>query len=78
MSLIHCEITLDLNWSEKCVICEANRATTFAMTSSKRYFQVVTLSTQDITFNYYNQSLKEQSTEINVNQKCWQKPKTDI
>ena len=78
MSLIHCEITLDLNWSEKCVICEANRTTTFAMTSSKRYFQVVTLSTQDITFNNYNQNLKEQSAEINVNQKYWQKPKTDI
>ena len=78
MSLTHCEITLDLNWSEKCVICEANRATTFAMTSSKRYFQVVTLSTQDITFNNYNQNLKEQSVEINVNQKYWQKPKTDI
>ena len=78
MSLINCEITLDLNWSEKYVICEANKTTTFAMTSPKRYAQVVTLSTQDRPFNNYNQNLKEQSTEINVNQKYWQKPKIDI
>ena len=78
MSLINCEINLDLNWSEKCVICKVNRTTTFAMTSPKRYVQVGTLSTQDRTFNNYNQNLKEQSTEINVNQKYWQKPKIDI
>ena len=48
------------------------------VTSLKRYVQVVTLSTQDRTFNNYNQNLKEQSTEINVNQKSGQKPKIDI
>ena len=47
MPLINCEVKLDLNWSENCVICEANRTTTFAMTSAKRYIPVVTLSIQD-------------------------------
>ena len=47
MPLIICEVTLDLNWSENCVICEADRVTTFAMTSVKLYVPVVTLSTQD-------------------------------
>ena len=47
MPLINCEVTLDLIWSENCVICEANRAKTFAMTSAKFYVPVVTLSTQD-------------------------------
>ena len=47
MPLINCEITLNLKWSENCVICEADRATTFAMTSAKLYVPVVTPSTQD-------------------------------
>ena len=47
MPLIICEVTLDLNWSENCVICEAGRVTTFPMTSVKPYVPVVTLSTQD-------------------------------
>ena len=47
MPLIICEVTLDLNWSENCVICEADRVTTFPMTSVKLYIPVVTLSTQD-------------------------------
>ena len=40
-------ITLDLKWSENCVICEADRATKSAMTSTKLYVSVVTLSTRD-------------------------------
>ena len=47
MPSINCEVTLDLNWPKNCVICEANRAPTFAMTSTKRNLPVVTLSTQD-------------------------------
>ena len=49
MSLINCEINLDLNWSKKCVIeaNSANQATTISMTDTKPYVPVVTLSTQD-------------------------------
>ena len=50
MSLINCEITFDLNWSENCVIVATNaatQATTFSITDTKLYVPVVTLSTQD-------------------------------
>ena len=49
MSLIDCEITLDLNWSKKCVIVGSNenQETTFSITDTKVYLPVVTLSTQD-------------------------------
>ena len=43
MLLLNCEVTLDLNWSENCAICEEDRATTFAMTNAKLYVPVVTL-----------------------------------
>ena len=47
MLLINCKVNLDLNLSENCAICEANRATTFAMIGAKLYVPVVALSTQD-------------------------------
>ena len=50
MSLINCEITRDLNWSENCVIAATNiaaQAATFSITDTKLYVPVVTLSTQD-------------------------------
>ena len=47
MLLIYCEVTLDPNWSKNCVICGADRETTFAMTSAKLDVPVVNLSTQD-------------------------------
>ena len=49
MSLINCEINLDLNWSKNCVIVanNANQATTFSINDTKLYVPVVTLSTQD-------------------------------
>ena len=43
MSLIHCEINLMLT----SVISDVNGGTTFAITYTKFYFSVVTLSTQD-------------------------------
>ena len=46
MLLIKSEVTLDLDCSENCVICE-DRATAFAMTSARDFVPVVTLSTQD-------------------------------
>ena len=48
--LINCEITLDLNWSENCVIVAtdvANQGATFSITDTKPYAPAVTLSTQD-------------------------------
>ena len=49
MPLINCEVTLDLNWSENCVIVAANaaQATTISITDTKLYVSVVTVSTQD-------------------------------
>ena len=50
MSLINCEINLDLNWSENCVIVATNvvaQATTSSITDTKLYFSVVSLSPQD-------------------------------
>ena len=50
MALINCEINLILTWSENFVMAHntaANQATTFAITNTKLYVPVVTLSTQD-------------------------------
>ena len=49
MPLINCDIKLILTWSSDCVISESNRATTFAITDTKLYVPVVTLSIQDNT-----------------------------
>ena len=47
--LINCEINLILTWSANCVVSNAaaNQATTFAITNTKLYVPIVTLSTQD-------------------------------
>ena len=47
MPLINCEINLILTWSEKYVLSNDKKATTFAITGTKLYVPVVTLSTQD-------------------------------
>ena len=50
MPLTNCEINLDLNWFENCVIVATNvaaQATTFSITDTKLYVPVETLSTQD-------------------------------
>ena len=50
MTLINCEITLCLNWSENCVIVAttvAAQVTTFSITDTKLYVPSVVLSTQD-------------------------------
>ena len=53
MPLIYCEINLDLRWLTFCVITDSTGVGTFAITDTKLYVPVVTLSTQDIV-NYYN------------------------
>ena len=43
MLLINCEITLDLKWSEDCVLVatdEANQGATFSISDSKLYVKV--------------------------------------
>ena len=47
MPLINCEITLMLTWSSTCVITNSTGAGSFAITDTKLYVPVVTLSTQD-------------------------------
>ena len=47
MPLINCEVNLILTWSSTCVITNSNDAGTFAITDTKLYVLVVTLSTQE-------------------------------
>ena len=47
--LINCEVNLILTWSSTCVITDSNGAATFAITDTKLYVPVVTLSTQENT-----------------------------
>ena len=50
MPLINCEVNLILTWSENCVIVSTDVAcqkAKFAITGTKLYVPVVTLSTQD-------------------------------
>ena len=54
MALINCEVNLILTWSSTCVLIStgsANQAATFAITDTKLYAPVVTLSTQESSFN---------------------------
>ena len=50
MALINCEISLDLNWSENCIITATNvvnQGTAFSITDRKLYIPIVTLSIQN-------------------------------
>ena len=50
MPLNNCEVSLILNWSRNCVIVSSNVAgqkATFAMTDTKLYVAVITLSQQN-------------------------------
>ena len=49
MPLINCEVNLILTWSSTCVVTDSNGAETFAITDTKLYVPVVTLSTQENT-----------------------------
>ena len=49
MPLINCEVNLILTWSLTCVITNSNGAGRFAITDTKLYVPVVTLSTQENT-----------------------------
>ena len=45
--LINCEVNLILTWSKECVITNSTGEGKFAVTETKLYFPVVTLSTKD-------------------------------
>ena len=47
MPLIKCEINLILTWSDKCMLSNDTKAITFAITGTKLYAPVTTLSFQD-------------------------------
>ena len=50
MSLINCEISVQLKWSKDCILVAGtavNQIPKFEITNSKLYVPVVTLSTQD-------------------------------
>ena len=50
MPLIDCEVNLILTWSENCVIVStdvANQNSTFAITDTKLYVPVISLSQQN-------------------------------
>ena len=47
MALINCEINIILTWSDKCALSNDTKATTFAITDTKLYVPIVTLSTTD-------------------------------
>ena len=49
MPLINCEVSLILTWSSTCVITNSNGAGRFAITDTKLYVPLVTLSTQENT-----------------------------
>ena len=52
MPLINCEVNLILTWSPNCVLIATaikNQNATFAITDTKLYVPVVTLSTQENT-----------------------------
>ena len=49
MSLINCEVNLILTWLSTCVTTNSTGAGTFAITDTRLYVPVVTLSTQEYT-----------------------------
>ena len=73
MPLINCEVNLILTWSKDCVITNSTGEGKFAITKTKLYVPVVTLSTKDnekilqqpksgfkktISWNKYESSIK--------------------
>ena len=78
MPLINCKITLDLNWSENCVVLAtyiAAQAKTFSINDTKLYVLVVTLLTEDNAklSEQLKSGLKEQLTRINMKKKYQKK-----
>ena len=62
MPLTYCEFNLILTWSSTCVITNSTGAGRFAITDTRLYVPVITLSTQD------NSKLLQQLTGISIYQ----------
>ena len=71
MSLTNYEINLILTWSEKCILSNDTKATTFAITDTKLFLPVVTLSTQHNIklFEQLKSVFKRTVNRININKK---------
>ena len=70
MPLINCELNIIFTWSINCVIVStnvANENATFAITDTKLYVPVVTLSTQN-NWNKYLSKPELLSQNPNLNQ----------
>ena len=71
MSLINCEINLDLIWSKNCVILinNSDQATTFSIADTKLYVPIVTLSAQDNEnlLEHLKSGFEKQLTGVNIN-----------
>ena len=75
MPLINCEVNLILTWSSTCVLVSTNAANqnaTFAITNTKLYVPVVTLSTQENT--KFLQQLKSGFKRVTNRNKYLSKP----
>ena len=78
MPLINCEISIRWKWSRSCIIVAGagnNQNPSFQINDTKRYFPVVTSSTQEII-----KPLKqlESGFKRNINQKIDIQPKQQI
>ena len=82
MPLINYEMNLILTWSDKCLLPNDKKATTFAIAHTKLHVTVATcmlqLKIMQNCLNNKNQVLKEQLTETNFNQKYQYKHQTHI
>ena len=72
MPLITCEVNLILTWSKDCVITNSTGEGKFAITDTKLYVPVVTLSTQD------NVELLQQSKSVFKRTINWNKYQSSI
>ena len=73
MPLINCEVNLILTWSKDCVITNSAGEGKFAITETKLYVPVVTLSTKDEFTNekllqQLKSGFKKKLVGINMNQ----------
>ena len=70
MPLINCEVNLILTWSKDCVITNSTGEGKFAITETKLYVPVVTLSTKDNEklLQQLKSGIKKQLIGINMNQ----------
>ena len=70
MPLINCEVNLILTWSKDCVITNSTGEEKFAITETKLYVPVVTLSTKDNEklLQKLKSGFKKQLVGTNMNQ----------